>query len=303
MATGVYGTIRPTDVSPNDMEIYYHYSPSRATTGNVDLIKVSDPNEIIKKVDDPSNPGQIFGGMYTLTLPTTIFNLKGIYSIIIRPKQIKTTIMDCGILSAFPDIKGIIFDSSTISPEDISKFENQGLVGFRVEYLSTNPTANEKKVQNVFRIVTSNNKCEPVLGNQNNTSQKSTSYRFNDNSTTVFCTLTPSSAPNVKPNALPFIGIPGQKVIITNTFFNPVMIEIEMVENDFDTLANGLFGNQTKSDADGVYTIYNNSNQIYKQYNLFEIKDEFGKPLYEVREERTNIDFTKDFNQIITGVQ
>jgi hypothetical protein len=81
------------------------------------------------------------------------------------------------------------------------------------------------------------------------------------------------------------------------------MIEIEMVENDFDTLANGLFGNQTKSDADGVYTIYNNSNEIYKQYNLFEIKDEFGKPLYEVREERTNIDFTKDFNQIITGVQ
>ena len=47
MATGVYGTIRPTDVSPNDMEIYYHYSPSRATTGNVNLIKISNPNNII----------------------------------------------------------------------------------------------------------------------------------------------------------------------------------------------------------------------------------------------------------------
>jgi hypothetical protein len=303
MSTGNYGTIRPADVSPNDMEIYYHYSPSRSTTGDVNLIKISNPNEIIKKVDDPNNPGQIFGGMYTLSLPTTIFNLKGIYSIIIRPKQISTSIIDCGILSAFPDIKGVVFDASTISAEDINKFENQGLVGYRIEYLSTDPTANEKKIQNLFRIVTSNNKCEPVSENLTNTTQKSIKYRFNDNSTLIFCTVTPSSSPNVKPNAQPFIGVPGQKVIITNTYFNPIMVEIEMVENDFDTLANGLFGNQTRSNSDGIYTIYNTNDEIYKQYDLYEIKDDYGKPLFEVREERDNIDFTKDFNQITGGVQ
>lgn len=302
MATGVYGTIRPADVSPNDMEIYYHYSPSRATTGNVSLTKISNPNNIIKKVDDPNHPGEIFGGMYTLTLPTSIFNLKGIYSLIIRPKQIRTKITDCGILSAFPDVKGVIFDTSTIDPTDINKFENGGLTGFRIEYITTDPTASEKKVQNVFRIITSNNKCEPVSENLTNTTQKSIRYRFNDNSTLVYCTVTPSSAPNVKPNALPFIGLPGQDVILTNTYFNPVMVEIEMVENDFDTLANGLFGNQTRSVADGIYTIYNTQNQIYKQYDLFEIKDEFDKPLYEIREQRTNIDFTKDFNQITGGI-
>jgi hypothetical protein len=33
--------------------------------------------------------------------------------------------------------------------------------------------------------------------------------------------------------------------------------------------------------------------------NLYEIKDSFsGKPLFEVREERTSIDFTKQFNDI-----
>lgn len=302
MATGVYGTIRPSDVSPDDMEIYYHYSPSRASTGNINLIKISNPNTIIKKVDDPNNPGQIFGGMYTLTLPTTIFNTKGIYSIIIRPKQIKTTIKDCGILSAFPNIKGVVFDASTIPAEDISKFENQGLVGYRIEYLTTDPTANEKKVQNLFRIITSNNKAEPVSENLTNTTQKSIKYRFNDNSTLIFCTVTPSSAPNVKPNAQPFIGLPGQSVIITNTYFNPVMLEIDMVEHDFDTLANGLFGNQTRSNEDGIYTIYNSNNEIYKQYDLFEIKDQYGKPLYEIREQRTNIDFTKDFDQITSGI-
>jgi hypothetical protein len=300
MATGVYGTVRSADVSPNDMEIFYHYTPSRTSTGNVQLIKINNPNEIIKKVDDPTNPGQIFGGMYTLTLPTSIFNLKGFYNLIIRPKQIKTKIIDCGILSAFPDIKGLVFDSSTISSEDLNKFQNGGLVGYRIEYLTTDPVAPEKKIQNLFRIITSNNKCESVSENLTNTTQKSIKYIFNNNSNLVFCTVTPSSAPNVKPNAQPFIGLPNQNVIITNTFFNPIMLEIEMGEYDFDTLANGLYGNQTKSENDGIYTIYNSDNQIYKQYDLFEIKDEFDKTLYEVRQERTEIDFTKDINQITT---
>ena len=72
-----------------------------------------------------------------------------------------------------------------------------------------------------------------------------------------------------------------------------------MVEHDIETLAYGLFGNQTKSLEDGIYTIYNFENQIYKQYNLFEIKDQFtGTPLFEVREERDNIDFTKTFDNV-----
>jgi hypothetical protein len=79
------------------------------------------------------------------------------------------------------------------------------------------------------------------------------------------------------------------------------MVEIEMVEHDIETLAYGIFGNQSKSLEDGIYTIYNFNDNIYKQYNLFEIKDKFtGKPLFEVREERTNIDFGKNFTNIIT---
>ena len=302
MATGVYGTVRPSDVSPDDMEIFYHYSPSRVSVGNTTLTKVNNPNTFISKVDDPSNPGQIFGGMYKLTLPTNIFNLKGFYNIVIRPKQIKTKIIDCGILSAYPDIKGLVFDSSTISSEDLNKFQNGGLVGYRIEYLTTNPAATEKKIQNLFRIVTSNNKCEPVSENLTTTTQKSIKYVFNNNSNLVFCTVTPSSAPNVKPNAQPFIGLPNQDVIITNTFFNPIMLEIEMAEYDFDTLALGLFGNQTKSEDDGIYTIYNEDNEIYKQYDIYEVKDEFNRTSYEVRQERDNIDFSKYFEQISSNV-
>jgi hypothetical protein len=73
-----------------------------------------------------------------------------------------------------------------------------------------------------------------------------------------------------------------------------------MVEYDIETLAYGLFGNQTKSINDGVYTIYDFQNRIYKQYDLFEIQDKFNnEPLYEVRQSKTSIDLTKDFNTII----
>jgi hypothetical protein len=72
-----------------------------------------------------------------------------------------------------------------------------------------------------------------------------------------------------------------------------------MVEYDIETLAIGLFGNQTKSIQDGVYTLYDFQNNIYAQYNLYEIQDQFtNEPLYEVREKINNIDLTKDFNTI-----
>jgi hypothetical protein len=77
------------------------------------------------------------------------------------------------------------------------------------------------------------------------------------------------------------------------------MLEVEIVDHDIETLAIGLFGNQSKSIEDGIYTIYNFNNDIYKQFNLYEIKDRFtGQPLYEIKEERENVDFTKTFNNI-----
>jgi hypothetical protein len=49
-----------------------------------------------------------------------------------------------------------------------------------------------------------------------------------------------------------------------------------MVQHDIETIAYSLFGNQTKSLDDGIYTIYNFNNDIYKQYNLYEIKDVYS---------------------------
>jgi hypothetical protein len=297
MASGNYGTIRQADVSINDVEIFYSYTPNRELVVDVQLIPLN-PAEVLIPASNPSNINEIFGGLYTLKLPTNVFGAKGFFNIIIRPRQIRTTIQDCSVLIDNQDVKGIVFDINQIPLDLQNRFENGNLVGYRVEYLKEETGTGQDKIQNLFRIITSNNRALPVTQNQGN-SNASVAYTFNDNSTSVFCTVSPSSAPSIKPNAIPFIGNPQQEVIITNTFFDPVMLEIEMVEFDDETLAYALFSNQTKSLEDGIYTIYNFGNQIYRQYNLYEVKDQFsGKPLFEVREQKFTIDPTKDFDDI-----
>jgi hypothetical protein len=178
----------------------------------------------------------------------------------------------------------------------VNKFVAQGLVGFRVEYLN----ADGSKIPNFFRIITSNFYCEPVIQNLTNTVQKAVRYRYTEGQTNlVFCTLSPSSSPTNKPNATPYIGQPAQSIILSNTYFNPLTLEVQVSQYDIDTLGIALYGNQTKSMEDGIYTIYDAQNNIYQQYNLYEIKDDFNNLLYEVKDNRgTNIDFSKSYQNI-----
>ena len=300
MAIGSYGTIRPSDVSPADVEIIMNYTPSRDVTDQFVLTKL-DAQTILRPYfansETGGNPGvEVLGGLYNLTLPANQFNALGIYTLYIRPAEIRTVISDCGVLSALPNVKGIVIDISNVPTQYQNKFVPQGLVGFRVEYL--NPDGS--KIPNFFRVVTSSFFCEPVVTNEVNTTQKAIRYRYVDgDSNLLFLTLSPSSSPTNKPNATPYIGQPDQDIIITNTFFNPVSVEIEMVEYDISSLAIALYGNQTKSIDDGIYTIYDANDNIYRQYNLYEIRDQFNALLYEVRQSRgNNIDFSKNFTNI-----
>jgi hypothetical protein len=299
MATGTYGTIRPADVSPEDVEIILNYTPSRDETDNFVLTKL-DAAAILKPYFNNSstggNPVEILGGLYNLKLPADQFNKLGIYTLYIRPVQIRTSITDCGVLAALPNVRGLVIDLNNVPTEYRNKFVNQGLVGFRIEYLNSDGT----KIPNFFRLITSSFFCEPVVQNLTNTSQKAVRYRYTDNNTNlVFCTLSPSSAPTNKPNAVPFIGQPNQDVLISNTYFNPITLDIEVAEHDFSTLAIALYGNQTKSIDDGIYTMYDTNNNIYRQYNLYEIRDQFNELLYEVRQDRgSNIDYSKNFSNI-----
>ena len=300
MAIGSYGTIRPSDVSPQDVEIIMNYTATRDVTDTFVLTKL-DAQTILRPYFNNSETGgnagvEVLGGLYNLTLPANQFNALGIYTLYIRPAQIRTSITDCGVLTALPNVKGIVIDITNVPTEYVNKFVPQRLVGFRIEYLN----ADGSKIPNFFRVVTSCFYCEPVVTNDVNTTQKAIRYRYVDGvSNLLFLTVSPSSSPTNKPNATPFIGQPDQNIIITNTFFNPVTVEVEMVEYDISSLAIALYGNQTKSIDDGIYTIYDSQNNIYRQYNLYEIRDQFNALLYEVRQSRgNNIDFSKNFTSI-----
>lgn len=307
MAVGSYGIVRPADVSPDDVEILYHYAADRVATTEVTLKKLTS-NEVLTPVFHNVNTSkdggtykaienvEVLGGLYNLKINATDFTELGIYTLYIRPKQIRTTVMDCGILASLPSVRGVVIDLSNVIPADRNKFTPQGLVGYRIEYINSN---DNKKLPNFYKIVTSSFYCTPVTANLNTTTQKSVRYQYSEGATNfMFLTVTPSSAPSNKPNTVPFIGSPGQKIILSNTFFNPTTIQIDMVEHDASTLANALYGNQTKAVTPGIYTIYDKDNNIYRQYNLFEIKDDFNETLYEVRENRTDIDETLNFDTI-----
>ena len=302
MAIGSYGVVRGSDVSPEDVQIILNYTPTRDVTDNFILTEL-DAQTLLKPYFNNTQTGgnanvEVLGGLYNLTLPAEQFNAIGIYTLYLRPAQIRTVITDCGVLSALPNVKGIVIDITNVPAQFQNKFVPQGLVGFRIEYLN----ADGSKIPNFFRVVTSSFFCEPVVTNEINTTQKSIRYRYVDgNSNLIFLTLSPSSSPTNKPNATPFIGQPNQNIIISNTFFNPVTIEVDMVEYDISSLAIALYGNQTKSIDDGIYTIYDSQNNIYRQYNLYEIRDQFNALLYEVRQSRgNNIDFSKNFTTITT---
>jgi hypothetical protein len=308
MAVGSYGIVRPADVSPADVEIFYHFVSGRTATAESTLKKLNSEDvltPIFHNADtDSSNDGsatntEVLGGLYNLKLSSDDFSELGVYTLHMRPKQIRTSITDCGILASLPSVRGLVIDLSNVPDVDRNKFTPQGLVGYRIEYINTD--GSNTKVANFYRVVTSSFYCTPVVSNLTSTTQKAIRYQYSESATNLmFLTVTPSSAPSSKPNTVPFIGEPSQKIILTNTYFNPTTIEIEMVEHDSSTLAHALYGNQSKAVSSGIYTIYDNKNDnsIYKQFNLYEVKDEFNETLYEVREERTDIDETLNFEDI-----
>ena len=118
MALGTYGTTRPSDMSPEDVEIILNYTPSRDVTNDFELKKLN-ASEILTPYFHNGDTGgnanvEILGGLYNLKLPADEFNQIGIYTLYIRPVEIRTTITDCGVLSALPNVKGIIVDLNQV---------------------------------------------------------------------------------------------------------------------------------------------------------------------------------------------
>lgn len=294
---GVYGTSVGSIVDPtNDIDMFYSYSETR---GSEDISKTlfmrldsalleqsQISNDSIENMND-----NVLEGLYNLKLPMDIFNRKGFYTVYIKPKEHNAVIQDVGVLSSYPDVKGIIIDSEKVQGQLSSLLkENNSLVGYRIIYFDNSGTR-----QPYYRIITSNNKCEPIVQNLQDTNQKSVRYRYNESSSLIFLTVTPSVSTTFKANSTPYIGNPSQRISLVNTKFEPIMLDIEMVENDFDTISTMLEGSQLRDLDNGLITTFNKNNEIYAQHEVYTLKDEFtSTPVFEVKKNKNeSIDFSQ----------
>jgi hypothetical protein len=280
---GTYGTTKPAKINiDTDVQIFYNFKPNRAYS-NVSTFQELDVNNLLNTVDPLGNK---IDGLYNLRLPLDIFGDKGVYTVYIKPKEIHTKIYTVGTLQEFPDIRGVIFRIA----DGLSNFTNtNALAGYRIDY------------EGYSRIITSSNLCNLVIVNGQN---KYTLYVNNGSMTSsnanyIFCTVTPSAANSHTPTAPPPIGSADEAVKIVNTKFNPVMFEIDMIEHDAETLSYMLEGDQVRNLENGTFTIYNHDKEIYKQYNTYTVKTKLGRPLYDIKEQREDINTNESYENTI----
>ena len=284
----VYGTKRPANITSDDVDIFYSYRPSRAEdSAEYSTFKKLDSKLLMNTSGktDGSNV-EVLPGMFDLRLPLDIFGNLGIYTIYIKPKEIRTTILHISTLAAYPDVRGLVLDTNGMS--------NGSLVGYRIEYFNESGDREDD-----FRIITSNNRCEPVAQVFNDATQNGVRYRFNDAASLMFCTVTPSTSLSFNNNTLPNIGAVGQEIALINTKFNPLCIEVEMVENDAETIATMLNGDQIRDLEHATITTFNKNHEPFSQFSYYTSKNKLGKALYEVKVKEEATESSLDYDAIV----
>ena len=306
MANNTYGTVKQALFNPAlDADIFYHYKPSRSSESSSfnGFKKIDNVAQVLSnaELETPQiGEDKKLPGMYTLRLPVSIFGEAGIYTVYITPKEIECSILDVGALGAYPDLRGIVIDTNTIDSSYQSLFSNDNLTGYRVEYFEYDSSLGGLARQEYFRIITSNGRCQPLSQNLTSGNTNSTGYTYNASGSLAFLTVTPSTAPSFKGNSVPYIGKPSQKIVIKNTKFDPVCLEIEVTNHDIETLSIMLEGEQIRNLENGRVTTYNFDGEIYKQFEFSTVKDNYtNKEIAEAKLDKSdNIDRSLDLDSI-----
>lgn len=248
---GTYGTIKPATINPSEAEVFYFYRPSRSSdAADFAAFKKLDENCLTNSQYEDGENTLTLPGMYNLKLPMDKFGKKGVYTIYIKPTEVNAKIVGYGSLVSFPDVNGVVFDVNELSGYTATN----ELVGYRIEFADGS-----------YKIITSSNLCEAVRQNSNNASENGVRYALNSNGGLLFCTLTPSDTMSFTTSSNDGNNYNGQTIILVNTNFNPVMIEVEMVEHDADTISTMLEGDQLRNLDEGMITTFNKDGGIYHQ--------------------------------------
>ena len=287
MATGLYGTKTLASVDFNDVDILYAFTPSREVVGDLQfkpLFGSITENEFRKMIGAD--------GSYKLRLPATIFNKLGFYTLIIKPKTFQTQILDCSVVVTNTDTEIQISKKGIVIPK--LNFQDTGsLIGYRVEYIDENGI----KVKNFHRIITSSDLVS-VSVNSSSSNSSSTSYVLDQNGSSLFLTVTPDENTLISNVQQPSLGSAGQNIPVSNTFFDPVMIEVEMVDQNLKTLGRILTGNSIRDNLSGRLSYFDEQGNLWRQYSLLTRKNQFGTGELDIKRELNDIDFNQSFDDI-----
>lgn len=291
MAVGIYGNKKLADVDFNDVDIFFAFSPNRESLGDTQFVPLfnSITNNEFRKMLGAD-------GGYKLRLPASVFNKLGFYVVLIKPKSFNLSIVDCSFIVTNTDQELQISKKGIVIPK--LQFQSTGsLIGYQVEYFDDNGV----KIKNFHRIITSSDLVS-LSSNSSNSNPSSTSYFLDSNGTQLFLTLTPDEVSLISNGQKPDLGKAGQKIIVSNTFFDPIMLEVEMVDQTIKTLSYGIFGNAVRDFSNGVFSIFDENNNLYKQYNLLTTKSTFNNANLDIKEERTNINLNENFFNVAQGL-
>jgi hypothetical protein len=288
MAIGIYGTKKLADVDYNDVDVLYAYSPSREA--------ITD-NQLKPLFSNISNGdfAKMFGadGAYKLKLPASIFKALGFYVVLIKPKTFQTNIIDCSFIVTETNENIQISRKGIVIPK--LQFQGTGsLIGYQIEYFDDNGI----KIKNFHKIITGSDPVSPAQNTTQSVQGSTTSYTLNDNGASLFLTLTPDEVSLISNTARADLGKAGQKILVSNTFFDPIMIEVEMVDQTLKTISYGVFGNSTRDMETGLFSIFDENNNLYKQYNLLTRKKTFSNGNIDYKEQRTIINRNQNFNDL-----
>lgn len=291
MSVGLYGNKRLASIDFNDVDILYAYSPSREELGDTQF------TPLFGSVTE-AEFRKLFGadGGYKLKLPANVFNKLGFYLVLIKPKSFRTTIVDCSFVVTNNDTEVQISKKGIVIPK--LQFQGSGsLIGYQVEYFDDNGN----KIKNFHRIITSSD-IVSVSTNNNNSNANSTSYVLNPNGSNLFLTLTPDEASLISNEQKADLGRAGQAILLSNTFFDPTMIEVEMVNQTLETLAWQLGGNSVRNLETGEYSVFDDQGNLYKQYLLLTRKSQFDNGNLDIRQEIKNVNLNQNFDDLSQGI-
>lgn len=290
MATGIYGSVKLADVTFDDVDILFSFAASRETLGDIQMQALYNSitnNEFRKMIGAD--------GVYKLRLPASTFNKLGFYTVLIKPKTFQTTIVDCSFVIT-NDANGLQISKKGIVIPKLQFQTTGALTGYQIEYFDDNGV----KIKNFNRIITST-EIVSVASNNTNSNASSTSYVIDPNGNNLFLTLTPDEVSLISNVTSPDLGKAGQQILVSNTFFDPSVIEVEMVDHTIKTLSYALYGNSTRDLEQGIFSVFDENNNLYKQYNLLTRKKQFENGNVDIKEERTDINLDQDFINLSQG--